>query len=56
MSDHDLMLLERHGVPTKDLITFYRARLAAADSERQDALQRLVDVEVRARLPLPLAR
>jgi len=38
MQDGDLLLLERHNVPTRDLLAFYRARLAAADAEREDAM------------------
>ena len=45
--DSDLALLEKHAVPTRDLITFYRKRLSAAEAEREDAMQRVIDVEVR---------
>ena len=47
--DADLALLEKHAVPTRDLIAFYRKRLAASEAEREDAMQRVVDIEVRAR-------
>lgn len=45
--DADLALLEKHAVPTRDLIAFYRKRLAASEAEREDAMQRVIDVEVR---------
>ena len=38
-------LLEKHAVPAKDLLAFYRKRLACADRESEDAIQRLVAVE-----------
>ena len=48
--DADLALLEKHAVPTRDLIAFYRKRLTSAEAEREDLLQRVVDVEVRPSL------
>ena len=38
-------LLEKHAVPARELIAFYRKRLCAAERESEDAIQRLVAVE-----------
>ena len=44
LPDVDL-LLEKHAVPARELLSFYRKRVAAQDRDTEDAMQRLVAVE-----------
>ena len=39
------VLLEKHGVPARELLAYYRKRLAGCERDAEDALQRLVAVE-----------